>query len=274
MPNQLNHPHTKLRHQSGKPSCRQQAALLFLSLYLLAPGTYAQAPVTLDIPAQPLGAALESLARSAGLQLVYPPELVGQRRSAGLHGEYTSEQAMSQLLEGSGLEFQMIDEHTVAIKKPEPVAQNDAIKAVPKKTGQDQPTVLEEITVTASPLDETSYNPPNATTATKTDTPIMETPVSVQVVPQQVLKDQQAISIGDALKNVSGVQSHESYGSAYDNFIVRGFSTEFSTYRNGLRQYTLGFETTNLQQIEVLKGPAAVLFGRIEPGGLINPNVA
>lgn len=87
MPNQLNHPHTKLRHQSGKPSCWQHAALLFLSLYLLAPGTYAQAPVKLDIPAQPLGAALESLARSAGLQLVYPPELVGQRRSAGLHGE-------------------------------------------------------------------------------------------------------------------------------------------------------------------------------------------
>ncbi len=94
--------------------------------------------------------------------------------------------------------------------------------------------------------------------------------MSIQVVPQQVFRDQQVIAIKDALKNISGVQANLTYGALYDNFIVRGFGTDSSTYRNGLRQTTLGFETTNLEQIEVLKGPAAVLFGRIEPGGLIN----
>ncbi|MGH8654673.1 MAG: TonB-dependent receptor plug domain-containing protein [Gammaproteobacteria bacterium] len=67
-------------------------------------------------------------------------------------------------------------------------------------------TVLPEMTVTASPVDDTSYNVPNATTATRTDTPIFDTPVSVQVVPKQVLEDQQVIALKDALKNVSGVQ--------------------------------------------------------------------
>ncbi len=149
-----------------------------------------------------------------------------------------------------------------------------ALAAEPSPTAGAETTpsavVLPEMTVTARPEPATGYSVPNATTGTKTHTPIMETPVSIQVVPQQVFRDQQVIAIGDALKNVSGVQPQNVYGSIYDNFIVRGFSTDFSTYRNGLRQIRFGFETTNLQQIEVLKGPAAVLFGRIEPGGLIN----
>ncbi len=71
------------------------------------------------------------------------------------------------------------------------------------------------------------------------------------------------------LKNVSGVQPG-GY-TFYDNFILRGFEANASTYRNGLRhQATTALETANLDVLEVLKGPAAVLYGRTEPGGLVN----
>lgn len=126
------------------------------------------------------------------------------------------------------------------------------------------------MTVQAPKPQAETYTVPTASTATKTDTPIMETPVSIQVVPKQVLEDQQAIVVKDALKNVSGVF----YGgdSNYDSFMLRGFLTDGGTtvYRNGLRVRRAKNELANIEQIEVLKGPAAVLYGRIEPGGLIN----
>jgi outer membrane receptor protein involved in Fe transport len=112
-----------------------------------------------------------------------------------------------------------------------------------------------------------------ATTATKTDTPIMETPFSIQVVPQQVLKDQQTTRLDHALNNVSGVFANQSL-SLFESFTIRGFET-FDYYREGTRfqsalTQTGRREMANLERIEVLKGPASILYGRIQPGGMIN----
>jgi iron complex outermembrane receptor protein len=115
----------------------------------------------------------------------------------------------------------------------------------------------------------TGYNQVGPTSASKTDIPILQTPYSIQVVPRETLDDRQAVSLTDALAaNVSGVSGSSGY---YSSAIIRGFKTDNQLYRNGLRQIqTTDFETSNLQSIEVLKGPAAMLFGRVEPGGLIN----
>ena len=67
------------------------------------------------------------------------------------------------------------------------------------------------------------YSPLDAKGATRTDAPIMQTPVSEQVISQQVLKDQQTIYLDDALQNVSGVTpANDSYGTG-DSFSIRGF---------------------------------------------------
>jgi iron complex outermembrane receptor protein len=142
----------------------------------------------------------------------------------------------------------------------------------------DEVTILPEMTITAPAVrpGETGYNVYQATTATKTDAPIMETPVNIQVVPPQVLRDQQAFRLEQALWNVSGVYMEPlgTFQGSGEIFSVRGFSTQ-TTYRNGFRLQNVfsgtgPLETANLDRIEVLKGPAAILFGRIEPGGLIN----
>jgi iron complex outermembrane receptor protein len=116
----------------------------------------------------------------------------------------------------------------------------------------------------------TGYNAPGPAAASKTDIPILQTPSAIQVVPRQTMDDRQAITVQDALTtNVSSVvlSGHQ----FYDRFIIRGFDNDRNTYRNGLRQYSLtNLETSNLQSIEVLKGPAAMLYGRVEPGGIIN----
>ena len=116
-----------------------------------------------------------------------------------------------------------------------------------------------------------AYFVPNATTATRTETPILDTPQSIQVVPQKVLKDQQVIRLDEALRNVSGVTFGGTDLGRNLQFSIRGFD-EAPILRNGFRQFgsDVVTETANLEQVEVLKGPASVLYGEIEPGGLIN----
>lgn len=114
------------------------------------------------------------------------------------------------------------------------------------------------------------YYVPEATTATKTDTPIMETPAAIQVVPQQVLKDQQVVRLEDTYKNVSGVDAGFGYQNFYDDVYIRGFLANGNIFRTGFRQQYFAFDTADLDRVEVLKGPAAMLYGRIEPGGIIN----
>ena len=82
-----------------------------------------------------------------------------------------------------------------------------------------------------------SYVLPDASTGTKTDTPIMDTPLNVQVIPQQVLRDQQVVTLDQALQNVSGVsvsQGAISNGNPFDAIVLRGFPAT-NIYRNGFR---------------------------------------
>jgi iron complex outermembrane receptor protein len=117
--------------------------------------------------------------------------------------------------------------------------------------------------------DPTAYAATQSSTATKTDAPILKTPYSVQVVPSQVLIDQQATRVEDAVKNVSGVQVPWS-GGQYQDFVIRGFGTNTTRFRNGIRLPANNFDLVNVDRVEVLKGPAAMLYGRTEPGGMVN----
>lgn len=132
-----------------------------------------------------------------------------------------------------------------------------------------------EITVTAEQQDE-GYNPSSASTATKTDTPLRDVPQAIQVVPQEVIEDQRVTRVGEALQNVSGVSDPGLFNNYLDNIRLRGFRTDLGNYfRDGVRlnSYFLGFgaeDLANLERVEVLKGPASVLYGAVDPGGVIN----
>ena len=129
---------------------------------------------------------------------------------------------------------------------------------------------------------QNSYVTPVISTGTKTDTPVMDTPLNVQQVTEKVLDDQQVISLGEALTNVSGVTTASAAQSSTfgrnGGVILRGFTTP-NYYLDGFRidsgggaylDVTGTTQFANVQSIEVLKGPAAILYGLSEPGGLIN----
>ncbi len=145
-----------------------------------------------------------------------------------------------------------------------------ATPEVPTETPQVEEEI--EIVATGEQEPEAGYRVPNATSATRTDTPIRDIPQSIQVVPEQVLEDQQVQRVEDALENVSGVQQTLSSLNIASGFLIRGFDTT-NLYRDGLRDptnFTSGSELANIDRIEVLKGPAAVLYGQGELGGLVN----
>ncbi len=133
----------------------------------------------------------------------------------------------------------------------------------------------EKINIIVTGNQQTPYLQPNASTATRTDTPIRDIPQSIQVIPQEVIEDQQVIRAEDALNNVSGVTfSGGSEGQGL-NVVIRGF-TGSPVLVDGFRDYAsvggsdLFPDTAIIERIEVLKGPASILFGQIEPGGIVN----
>ncbi len=127
---------------------------------------------------------------------------------------------------------------------------------------------MEPMQIRASKVEE-GYSVPNATAATKTDTPIIEIPFSIQVVPEEVMQDQQAYRLEDVVKNVSGMLALPSpYSAAYETLQSRGFPSE--PFRDGMRVMFLTVPLANAERVEVLKGSAAIQYGRVEPGGMVN----
>nr|WP_053082024.1 TonB-dependent siderophore receptor [Methylobacterium aquaticum] len=119
------------------------------------------------------------------------------------------------------------------------------------------------------------YRATRSATATKTDTPLRDVPQTVNVVPREVLVDRQETRLADALFNVSNVQPGGSIQGRSDTFLIRGFRTQtyaidgvFMNQANNF--YPVQRDLADVERIEVLKGPASVLYGRGDPGGVIN----
>ncbi|WP_371914737.1 TonB-dependent siderophore receptor [Pseudomonas sp. NFACC07-1] len=120
-------------------------------------------------------------------------------------------------------------------------------------------------------LDE-GYTTSQASTASKSDVPIKEEAQSINVVTQQTLADYQVRSLADAMKFVSGVSQGNTLGGSRDSLVKRGFGTndDGSILRDGVRS-NLGHNfSATTDRVEVLKGPASMLYGALEPGGLVN----
>jgi iron complex outermembrane receptor protein len=213
----------------------------------------------IHIPAQPLPAALEEMAAQTGVKPFYSDQIVAGKIGHAVFGRLTAAQTLQQLLSGTGLSFKFNGDTAVAITRPE----SDAEATLPAVNVEGR-----AVYDSTDPYNS-DYHLPNASAATKTDTPILEIPMSIQVVSKQVMQDQQAFRLQDALKNVSGVQARFSTGGI-DRFISRGFDLGEVQYRNGIRLSGVNFDLANVSQVEVLKGPASGLYGRIEPGGMVN----
>ncbi|SFE84714.1 iron complex outermembrane recepter protein [Chitinophaga sp. CF118] len=100
----------------------------------------------------------------------------------------------------------------------------------------------------------------------------IDLPQSVTVINQEVLRDQQAQRLSDVVKNINGVYISTTRGSTQEAFFARGYSfSSFNMFKNGSRVNSgVMPEMSSLERVEVLKGSAAILYGNVAPGGILN----
>lgn len=122
-----------------------------------------------------------------------------------------------------------------------------------------------------------NYRTDAAETAIGLGLRLKETPAAISVITQDLLQDQQVNNVDDALRNVSGLTKFKTGNGGEEKFSIRGFDASQSIYKDGARINNAlnasnipSTETANLQRIDVLKGPSALLYGQGEPGGIIN----
>lgn len=132
---------------------------------------------------------------------------------------------------------------------------------------------LDEIDViTSDELKEMGYHAIGTSAVSKVDVPIIDTPTTVNVVTHKMIEDRKPNDLIDALSTVSGVSQANTLGGIFDSVQKRGFggNRDNSIMRNGIQagpSHNFGATT---ETVEVLKGPASVLYGIQDPGGIIN----
>jgi len=128
---------------------------------------------------------------------------------------------------------------------------------------------LPAVTVTAS-KDKDGYVAATSASGTKTEMALRDVPQTINVVPAAVIRDQNAMSIQDIMKNIPGVGLSTGDGQR-DQVFIRGFTAIGDQFVDGFRDDALYFrDLSNVERLEVIKGPAAVLYGRGSSGGLVN----
>ncbi len=180
-----------IMNQSTVIGGKLRAAFAAIALAWAAHGavaTESSQPATraYSIPAGTLAEALTEFADQADLKLIFDADLTRGFQVPALRETVTVEQGLNKLLKDSGLSYRIAENNTTIIE-PKPAA----VETQPQ-SGATLPVVKVSDDAMYDPNDpyNPDYNRRNASTATKTNTPIMETPLSIQVVPKQVLQDQ------------------------------------------------------------------------------------
>ena len=228
----------------------------------------APAPATArayDIPAGPLEGALNRLGREAGILLSFPTETTAGLQSKGLHGRYDVPDALARQLQGTGLAAVAQANGGYAL-----VRRIESSAAVPGASGNE--AALPPVTVRADAAREDSYRAPPTASVMRSDTPLLDTPQVVNVVPAQALRDQRPRNLDDALGNISGITQGNTLAGTQDTIMKRGFggNRDGSVMHNGMPLIQGRGLNAAADSVEVLKGPSSLLYGIMDPGGVIN----
>lgn len=222
-----------------------------LAALLHSPLGAAEEPRQYAIAAGALTVQLAQFAEQAGIVLIGNAALTDGRRSAGLQGRYGADAGLSQLLGGQGLAAQR---------------QADGSYLLVPLSGLELGATQIQSAISAA------YLPPSNASVLRSGGQNLDSAQAVTSVPEQVLRDQQPRNLDDALGNVSGITQANTLGSTQDAVMKRGFgdNRDGSIMRDGLPSVLGRNLGVTAERVEVLKGPASLLYGIQDPGGVVN----
>lgn len=197
-----------------------------------------------NIAAGPLSAVLPNFQRIAGLKVSMANEELLTLQSPGASGLFTAEQALRKILTGTGLEFVFNRDGSVVLQLKRQSNSVEVTAAAPVISGS---------------LPKYQQSP-------------LDTPQTIDVIPQQVLQQQAVTTLRDALRNVAGISlAAGEGGSQGDNLTIRGFTARNDLFIDGMRDFGSYYrDPFNTEEVEVLQGPSSVAFGRGSTGGVVN----
>ena len=234
---------------------RQSLRFGLLVAAVYSGSVFAQAK-PIDISAQNLGDALTALATQSGIQILFNASEVKDATVAPLRGQLSPEEALGKLLENSGLVFSNTGKETFVVRKRS-VSEPDA-------------KVLPEVLVTAAA--DHGYKSEKATIAGKVPLTLREIPNSVSVLTRQQMDDQDMVTMGDAMQQITGINVIAN-DTTNNQYYARGYGLgvmyDGVTSYNGMTP-SHQFDLPLYESIEVLRGPAGLLRGVGEPGGVVN----
>ncbi|WP_025131702.1 TonB-dependent siderophore receptor [Pseudomonas sp. PH1b] len=221
-----------------------------------------------DIGAGSLDQVLNRFASAAGILLAVDAQLTAGKHSAGLQGRYEVDQGLQQVLRGTGLQAVGSGTHW-------------GLQAVP----QDGSLQLETTRIGAAQAEENAWGPVDgivakrSATGSKTDAALVEIPQTINVVTAAEVRARGAQSVTEALRYTPGMTGggFADRVRIFDEPTSRGFAPTplyldglHLPYGGGSTGGALQIEPYSLERIEVLKGPASVLYGQNQPGGIVN----
>lgn len=276
---------TILGMKAGLRTALASTALVSIASVALAGTAQAQSQTQrgtqqFDIPAQSLASALMRFSRETRLELFYSAELAQGKVTQGVSGKMAPAEALSRLLAGTGLTFRFSNATTITLE-PVPQAAADAIQLGPVRVEGNRAGF--DSGKRYAGVEEVATGPVNgfvarkSMTGTKTAAEIVEIPQSISVITSDRIEALGAVRLRDALAYTPGITVPYGQDSRTEWVHIRGFDA-FAPgyYLDGLQMRNAGLfsvwqtENYSTERIEVLRGPASVLYGQNVAGGMIN----
>lgn len=236
------------------------------------PATQKQPRLGYNIPKQPLDKALLQFSAASGLQLVARSDQLRGKVSGAVHGPVSRNEALDRLLSGTGYAY-AINGNTLTIV--ERLAVVSRTYGAPGDSVELNPIIIEG--EEGQDGEDDGIGPVNGIvakksgTGTKSGTPILETSAAVNVVAREEMDKRGAKTVSEALTYTPGAYANVPHDLRNDTISLRGFFADESRYLDGLiSSPNEPIEAYGLERVEVLKGPASVLYGQGEPGGIVN----
>ena len=197
-----------------------------------------------NIPAGPLSDVVETFRKITGLTVTVTTDGILSVYSPGVSGSLTADQALDKLLKNTGLRYRLGENGSVSL----------------------------ELKSSQTSIDVTGSAPIISASLPKFPAPLLDTPQTINTVPQHIMQEQGNTTLRDALRNVAGISlAAGEAGAQGDNLTVRGFTARNDLFIDGMRDFGSYYrDPFDTQEVEVLQGPSSVTFGRGSTGGVLN----
>lgn len=242
-----------------------------LCISLSIAGLAQAAPIALNLPAQPLGEALNQLGQASGLQVVFEPAAIAGKTAPSVTGRMEPALALQRLLAGSGL-VGTVQGDVVSVTAPATASTGGAVELGATAVS----AATSSIAGTATTEHSGSYTTGSMSTSTGLPLSIRETPQSVSVITRQRMDDQGMNDLNDVVKYAPGITLRK-FGGDRQAFQARGFNIDNIMYDGlptSIGQFTLdtiaGADLALYDRVEVVRGATGLMTGAGSPSATLN----